>query len=229
MRDQPAAAVDREGLALLPDLDLGHHLPDELEIDLGDADARVASRAGHGERHVGLGLAAEIDRAVIDLLGDGFGELRILGKVGATPTASMASPETRGCSWRRASSCGSSVIAGPGRSSRSASKRRCSSALAVHGSCVVQPIWPSMSLMYWLIFPAAAIACSRWMRVSASLFSWYENQISNRPLVRSATDTTLTNSATYFRNSRLPKWVPTPAAIRRSSPAFCRLPALMTS
>src|SRR5437588_758451 len=75
MRDQPAAAVDREGLAFLADLDLRHHLPDELEIHLGDADAGVAARAGHGKRHVGLGLAAEVDRAVIDLLRHRFGEL----------------------------------------------------------------------------------------------------------------------------------------------------------
>ena len=131
----------------------------------------------------------------------------------------MASRDTRSCSLPLASSWASSVIAGTWRSRRSASKRRCSSALAVHGSCVVQPIWPSMSLMNWPILAAAASACSRWMRVSACLFSWYENQISNRPLVRSATQTTATNSATYFRNSRLPTWVAALADSRRIRPS----------
>ena len=83
MRDQPAAAVDHEGLALLADLDLRDHVPDELQVHLGDADAGVAPRAGHGERHVGLGLAAEIDRAVVDFLCHRFGELRVLGEIGA--------------------------------------------------------------------------------------------------------------------------------------------------
>ena len=75
--------VDDEGLALLADLDLRDDVPDELQVHLGDADAGVAARAGHGERHVGLGLAAEIDRAVVDLLRHGFGELGVLGIIGA--------------------------------------------------------------------------------------------------------------------------------------------------
>ena len=83
MRDQPAAAVDHEGLALLADLDLRDHVPDELQVHLGDADAGVAARAGHGERHVGFGLAAEVDRAVVDFLRHRFGELGVLGEVGA--------------------------------------------------------------------------------------------------------------------------------------------------
>ena len=69
MRDQPAVAVDHIGVAVLADLDLRDHVPDQLEIDLGDADAGLAPRAGERERHVGLGFAAEIDRAVIDLVG----------------------------------------------------------------------------------------------------------------------------------------------------------------
>ena len=82
MRDQPALRVDHVGLAVLADLDLRDHVPDQLEIDLGDADAGVAPRAGERQRHVGLGFAAEIDRAVIDLVGDGLGEFRVLGEVG---------------------------------------------------------------------------------------------------------------------------------------------------
>ena len=83
MRDQPAAAVDHEGLALVADLDLRHDLPDEFQVHLGDAHARVAPRACHRERHVGLRLAAEVDRAVVDFPSHGFGEFRVLGIVGA--------------------------------------------------------------------------------------------------------------------------------------------------
>ena len=83
MRDQAPHGVDDVGLAALADLDLRHHIPDELEIDLGDAHAVVATHAGHRDGHVGLGVAAEIDRAVIDLVRLGLDELRLLGKIGA--------------------------------------------------------------------------------------------------------------------------------------------------
>ena len=82
MRDEAALRVDHVGLAVLADLDLRDHVPDQLEIDLGDADAGIAPRAGERQRHVGLGFAAEIDRAVIDLLGHRLGELRLLGEIG---------------------------------------------------------------------------------------------------------------------------------------------------
>ena len=83
MRDQAALRVDHVGVAALADLDLRDHVPDQLEIDLGDAHAGVASRAGNGERHVRLGFAAEIDRSVIDLARCRFRELGIIGKIGA--------------------------------------------------------------------------------------------------------------------------------------------------
>ena len=81
MRDQAPCATDHIGVAALADLDLRHHVPDQLEIDLGDADAGILAGAGQRQRHVGLGLPAEIDRPVIDLVGGGFGEFRILGEV----------------------------------------------------------------------------------------------------------------------------------------------------
>src|SRR5437660_7302616 len=61
MRDQPSLRVDHIGVAALADLDLRDHVPDQLEIDLGDAHAGVAPRAGNGQRHIRLGFAAEID------------------------------------------------------------------------------------------------------------------------------------------------------------------------
>ena len=83
MGDQAALGADHIGMTALADLDLRHHVPDQLQIDLGDADAGVLAGAGQRQRHVGFGFAAEIDRPVIDLVGDRFGEFRILGKVDA--------------------------------------------------------------------------------------------------------------------------------------------------
>ena len=80
MRDQAAVGIDYKGTAALADLDLRHHVPDQLEIDLGDAHPGIAPRAGEGERHIGLGLAAEIDRPVIDFVRHGLGEFR-LGRI----------------------------------------------------------------------------------------------------------------------------------------------------
>ena len=66
MGDQPAVAIDDIGVAALPDLQPGDHIPDQLQIDLGDRDAGIASGAGHRHGHVRLGFLAEIDRAEPD-------------------------------------------------------------------------------------------------------------------------------------------------------------------
>ncbi len=83
MRDQPPLRADDIGVAVLADLDLRDNVPDQLEVDFGHAHARVAARARDGERHVGLRLPAEVDRAVIDLARHGFGEFRVVRIVGA--------------------------------------------------------------------------------------------------------------------------------------------------
>ena len=83
VRNQPPLRVDDIGVAALADLDLRDHVPDQLEIDLGDAHAGVAPRPGDGQGHVRLGFTAEIDRAVIDLAGDRFSELRVAREIGA--------------------------------------------------------------------------------------------------------------------------------------------------
>ncbi len=80
MRDEAAVGIDHIGAAALADLDLRHHVPDQLEIDLRDAHPGIAPRAGERQRHIGLGLAAEIDRPVIDLVRHGLGEFR-LGRI----------------------------------------------------------------------------------------------------------------------------------------------------
>ena len=82
MGNKTALRIDQIGLPARAHLDLGYHVPDELEIDLGDAHACIAARAGERQRHVGLGLPAKIDRSVVDLVRNGFRELRVLGEVG---------------------------------------------------------------------------------------------------------------------------------------------------
>ena len=82
MRNQAPLRVDQIGLSPFADLDLGYHVPDELEIDLGDAHACIPARAGERQRHVGLGLPAKIDGSVVDLVRNGFCELRVLREVG---------------------------------------------------------------------------------------------------------------------------------------------------
>ena len=83
MGDETAAGVDDKGAAVDADLDLRHHVPDQLEIDLRDADAGITPRAGERDRHIGLGLAAEIDRSVIDLVGHRLLEFRLVGIIDA--------------------------------------------------------------------------------------------------------------------------------------------------
>ena len=81
MRDQPAGGVDHIGAPVPGEFDLRQHVPDQFQIDLGDAHAGVAPRAGERQRHVRFGFAAEIDRAEIDLVRHRLGEARVLGDV----------------------------------------------------------------------------------------------------------------------------------------------------
>ena len=83
MRDQPALRVDDIGMPMLADLDLRDHVPDQLEVHLGDTHARVAPGAGNRERHIRLGLAPEIDWPVIYLARYSLRKLRVVGEVGA--------------------------------------------------------------------------------------------------------------------------------------------------
>jgi hypothetical protein len=83
VRDQAPHGVDDVGAPACADLDLRHHIPDELETDLGDAHAVVAAHAGHRDGHVGLGVAAEVHRAVVDLVRLGLDKGRLGGMIGA--------------------------------------------------------------------------------------------------------------------------------------------------
>ena len=71
MGDEPALSSPRHRRCPSGRHGSGYHIPDVLEIDLGHADAGVPAGSGNRQRHVRLGLAPEIDRAVVDLVGDG--------------------------------------------------------------------------------------------------------------------------------------------------------------
>ena len=77
MCDQPPLRVDHIGVTMLADLDLRDNVPDELEVDLGDRDAGIAPCAGERKRHVRFRLASKIHRAVVRLVRDRLGELRV--------------------------------------------------------------------------------------------------------------------------------------------------------
>ena len=82
MSDETAGGINHVSAPVPGKFDLRQHVPDEFQVDLGDAHAGVAPRAGERQRHVGLGFAAEIDRAVVDLVRHRLGEARLLGHVG---------------------------------------------------------------------------------------------------------------------------------------------------
>ena len=85
MRDQPAPVIDDICLAALADLDLRHDVPDELEVDLGDAD--IVARAAQRDGHVGFGVAPKTDGPVVRPVCARRGEPRILRQVGAAADA----------------------------------------------------------------------------------------------------------------------------------------------
>ena len=75
MGDQAPSRIDHIGLTVFADLDLRDNVPDELEIHFRDAHAGVASRTGERQRHVWFDSPAKINRAIVDLVFNGFGKL----------------------------------------------------------------------------------------------------------------------------------------------------------
>ena len=157
--------------------------------------------AGHRQRHERLGPAPEIDRPVVDLVGDRGLEFVLRRKVdvaadpvhGLARNAQLFAPlvvEQRQLGDRRHLTQQPEAVELALLGARRPQDR-----------WVVQPSWPSISLMNWVIFEAAELACSLWMRTSAARCSRTVNQISTRLLVMSAVLMTATNSATYFQNS----------------------------
>jgi hypothetical protein len=74
MGDEPALAVDHEGVAFVADADGADDVPDELQVHVGDGHAGVLADMGERDRHIGLGAAAEFDRTEPDLVGHGLRE-----------------------------------------------------------------------------------------------------------------------------------------------------------
>ena len=79
--DQASLVVDHEGVTLVADTDRADHVPDELQVHVGDRHARLLADMRERDRHVGLGAAAEFDRAEPDLVGDGAHEARVVRKI----------------------------------------------------------------------------------------------------------------------------------------------------
>ncbi len=82
MRDEGALPVHHEGLSRLADLDLGDHVPDELEVHLRRGDPAGLATLRDGDDHVGLGLFPEVHRPPVDLPGLGLDEPRVGGEIG---------------------------------------------------------------------------------------------------------------------------------------------------
>ena len=73
--------VDHVGLALLADADARHHVPDELQVHFGHRHRPGLAARAHRDRHVGLGLLAEVHRAEPGLAGARVLERRLLRAV----------------------------------------------------------------------------------------------------------------------------------------------------
>ena len=81
MGDQPALAVDDEGVALVADADGADDVPDQFQVHVGDGHAGLLADMGERNRHVGLRAAAKFDRTEPDFFGDGLREARVARKI----------------------------------------------------------------------------------------------------------------------------------------------------
>ena len=92
MGDEPAWAIQHEGMARLTDLDGRDHVPDQLQIDLGDNYADRRAVAGDRDRQVGLGPSVVADLAIPDPRRAGADDGRIGGAVSAALGSVEADP-----------------------------------------------------------------------------------------------------------------------------------------
>src|SRR4029453_10154792 len=65
MGDEAPARIDDVGVAVFAYLDAGYHVPYQLQVDLGDDDARLRGCFDRGDRHVWFGPVAEVSRTVV--------------------------------------------------------------------------------------------------------------------------------------------------------------------
>src|SRR5262245_66118688 len=66
MANKPTLAIENEGITCLPDLDGRDHVPDQLEIDLGDGNTDGRAIASNCDRQVGLRAAIIPDLVIPD-------------------------------------------------------------------------------------------------------------------------------------------------------------------
>ncbi len=81
MGDEPARAVQHEGVARLPDPDGRDDVPDELQVDLGHHHPDRRTVSGHGDGQVRFGTAVVSDLAEPDAHGPGSDMGRLGGEI----------------------------------------------------------------------------------------------------------------------------------------------------
>src|SRR5262245_447433 len=81
MSEQPTVGIYHIRVSMFADPDLRDHIPDELEIDFGNADARVAPRSRECHGDVGLGLDSKIYWAIEDFIGESTDKSRLRGAI----------------------------------------------------------------------------------------------------------------------------------------------------
>src|SRR5262245_7516303 len=82
MCDQATLRVDDIDIPTFADPDLRDDIPNEAKVDLSNADASFATRAGERDGHVGLGRVTKIDRAVVRLVRHGLDKAPLLRAIG---------------------------------------------------------------------------------------------------------------------------------------------------
>ena len=199
MRDEPPFSIDHVRVAVVADLDLRDYVPDQLEVDFGDADAVLAPRAGERKRHIGLRLAAKIDCSVIDFVGDRLGEFRVCRQIEIAANhvhgkARHAQLLPAVCIQQRKLGHGGNLPQQP---------QSVEAALLDGAGGPRQLGGPAdwLSSPEWCSILAAAARPARGGYERARSVLLIGGQISKTPLASSATHATATNSATYLRNS----------------------------
>src|SRR5215831_622080 len=82
MSDQSAAGIYHIGSPRHADPDVGHDVPNELEIDLRDDHAVLATPSPHRNDHEGFGPPLETNRSEINPVRYGLGESGVVRKIG---------------------------------------------------------------------------------------------------------------------------------------------------
>ena len=93
MGDEMARGIHDVGDPRSAGPNLRHHVPNELEVHLGDRHGGTRPAATDGDRHVGLGVLAEVDRAEVRPRGFRLHELRFAGEI--SPAAKLVELQAR--------------------------------------------------------------------------------------------------------------------------------------